>query len=189
MPSVRDLLEKSFAGRVDYQNPFDAVARGACVGVVVPILQHDYSIESYNRERKAFEFKPLFGSGTEYPTAATEGDGAKRVWVKGSYDGMTRIGLQIYEVSRLRRRALDVAMVDAEGVLRDDSRVASDFSYICLNRDNPTFIVADPPVNLARDQKRFLCSFAVDGQRCLVVTVLDNLSGKKLLHDHPVVRL
>ena len=50
-------------------------------------------------------------------------------------------------------------------------------------------IIADPPVNLKRDTKRFLCSFQVDGHRRLLVTVLDNLSGKTLLKDHPVVRL
>lgn len=102
---------------------------------------------------------------------------------------MTRIGLKIFEVSRMKQRTLDVALVDAQGVLRDDSRVASEYAYICLNRDNPTFIVADPPVNLQRDQKRFLCSFAVDGHRRLLVTVLDDLTGKTLLKDHPVVRL
>jgi molecular chaperone DnaK len=185
VPCVRQLLDQSFDGKADYQSPFDAVARGACRGVVVPILQHDYCIESYNRDKRDYEFKPLYAIGTEYPTAHD----TVRFWAKGSYDGMTRIGLKIFEVSRMKRRTLEVAMVDADGVLRDDSRVASEFTYICLNRDNPTFILADPPVNLGRDQKRFLCSFWVDGNRRLLVTVLDNLSGTTLLHDHPVVRL
>jgi len=185
VPCVRQLLEATFDGRVDYASPFDAVARGACRGIVVPILQHDYCIESYHREKKDYEFKPLFRIGTEFPTTRD----AVRFWVKGTYDGMTRIGLKIFEVSRMRRRTLEVALVDADGMLRDDSRVATDFAYVCLNRDNPTFIVADPPVNLVRDAQRFLCAFGVDGNRRLLVTVLDNLSGKRLLHDHPVVRL
>lgn len=185
VPCVRQLLEQSFDGKTDYQSPFDAVARGACRGVVVPVLQHDYCIESYNRGKRDYEFQPLFAIGTDYPTPRD----TVRFWAKGSYDGMTRIGLKIFEVSRMKRRTLEVTMVDADGVLRDDSRVASEFTYICLNRDNPTFILADPPVNLERDQKRFLCSFWVDGNRRLVVTVLDNLSGKTLLKDHPVVRL
>ena len=89
----------------------------------------------------------------------------------------------------MKRRELNVALVDAEGVLREESQVASEFAHICLNRDTPTFIVADPPVNLRRDPKRFLCSFWVDGHRRLLVTVLDNLTAKTLLKDHPVVRL
>jgi hypothetical protein len=102
---------------------------------------------------------------------------------------MTKVGLKIFEVSRMKKRKLEAALVDEDGVLREDSRVVSEFAYICLNQDNPTFIVADPPFNLARDQKRFLCSFMVDGHRRLLVTVLDNLTGKILLKNHPVVRL
>lgn len=185
VPAVRQLLAASFDSRVDYQSPFDAVARGACLGVVAPILQHDYAIESYNREQQKYEFAPLFKIGTEYPTPPD----ALRLWARGSYEAMTRIGLKIFEVSRMQKRRLEAALVDGDGVLREDSRVVSDCAHICLNRDNPTFIVADPPVNLQRDQKRFLCSFWVDGHRRLLVTVLDNLSGKTLLKNHPVVRL
>jgi len=185
VPCARQLLQDSFDGRVDFQSPFDAVARGACRGIVEPILQHDYAIESYNRDKQQYEFTPLLKIGTEYPTPPH----AVQLWARGSFDGMTRIGLKVFEVSRMKQRTLDVALVDAAGVLRNDSRVASEFAYLCLNRDNPTFIVADPPVNLQRDQQRFLCSFAVDGHRRLQVTVLDNLTGQTLLKDHPVVRL
>ena len=183
---VRELLESSFDGKVDYERPFDAVARGACGGQEVgAILQHDYAIESYNRERKEFEFRPLFQSGTEYPT----GPAAVRLWAKGAYDGQTRIGLKIFEVSRMKRRRLDVSMVDADGALRDTSRVSSEYEYICLNSENPTFIHADPPCDMGRDKRRFLCEFQVDGNRRLLVTATDQLAQKVLLKDHPVVRL
>ena len=185
VPCVRRLLVDTFDSRAVLCNPFDAVSRGACRGVVAPILQHDYAIESYNGSRKDYEFKPMFRTGTEYPTPAN----TVRLWARGSYDGMTRIGLKIFEVSQMKARRLEVAMVDADGALKDDSRVATEFAHICLNRDNPTFILADPPVNLQRDTKRFLCSFQVDGHRRLLVTVQDNLSGKTLLKEHPVVRL
>jgi molecular chaperone DnaK len=185
VPCVRRLLVECFDSRAVYQRPFDAVARGGCQGVVVPILQHDYAIESYNREKQKYEFMPLLKIGTEYPTPR---DGI-RLWARGSYEAMTRIGLKVFEVSRMKRRVLEGALVDTDGALRDDSRVITEFAHICVNRDNPTFIVADPPVNLQRDEKRFLCSFWVDGHRRLLVTVLDNLAGKMLLKDHPVVRL
>lgn len=185
IPRVRHLLEEQFEDRVYHASPFDSVARGACRGTVVPILQHDYAIESYSRDRKDYEFRPLFRLGTEYPTPKD----AVRLWARGSHDGMTRIGLKIFEVSRMRQRSLDVALVDREGQLRDDTHVATDYRYICLNRENPTFIVADPPVNLQRDRRRFLCSFSVDGNRRLLVTVMDQLVGRRLLEDHPVVRL
>jgi hypothetical protein len=185
VPCVRRLLVDIFDGRAELRNPFEAVSRGACRGVVVPILQHDYAIESYNAQRQDYEFKPMFRVGTEYPTCPD----AVRLWARGSYEGMTRIGLKIFEVSRMKARRLDLDMVDADGALKDESRVVTEFDHICLNRDNPTFIVAVPPVNLQRDTKRFICSFQVDGHRRLLLTVLDNLSRKTLLKDHPVVRL
>lgn len=185
VPSVGELLQGYFDGRVDLQSPFDAVACGACRGVVAPILQHDYAIESYNSQRKEYEFKQLFKIGTDYPTRKD----AVKLWARGSYDGMTRIGLKIFEVSRMKRRKLESSMINEKGEIVEESRVATEFQYVCLNVGNPTFILADPPVNLRRDQNRFLCSFGVDGHRRLLMTVLDNLHGKTLLQDHPVVRL
>ena len=143
------------------------------------------AIESFNRARGEFEFKPLLTTGTEYPTRR----GAVRFWAKGSYDGMTRIGIKVFEVSQMPRRTLDIALVDASGAIQEASRVSTGCQYICLNRDNPTFIVADPPVEMKRDAQRFLCSFQVDADRRLVVSVEDRLTSRVLFEDHPVVRL
>jgi molecular chaperone DnaK (HSP70) len=184
-PAVRQLLDEAFRDKVEYDHPFDCVVRGACRGVVLPILQHDYAIESYNRDQKRYEFKPLFKIGTEYPTTPE----AIRFWSNGSTDGQTRVGLLIYEVSRMKRRSVDEAMVDAEGRIRSSPRVTTDYEHICLNPDNPTFIVADPPINRERDKQRILCSFEIDGNRRLLVTAVDNLAGKTVLRGHPVVRL
>ncbi|MCX6620685.1 MAG: hypothetical protein NTY38_06335, partial [Acidobacteria bacterium] len=185
VPAVRRILEESFREKVEYDHPFDCVVRGACRGIVTPVLQHDYAIESYNHQRQQFEFKPLFKIGTEFPTPPD----AIRFWSNGSTEGQTRVGLHIYEVSRMKRRAMDQAMVDAEGRIQAAARVTTDYEHICLNPDNPTFIVADPPINRERDKQRFLCSFEVDGHRRLLVTATDQLSGKKVLVAHPVVRL
>jgi molecular chaperone DnaK (HSP70) len=185
VPAVRRIIEESFHEKVEYDHPFDGVVRGACRGVVAPVLQHDYSIESYNTERRQFEFKPLFKIGTEFPTAPD----VVRYWSNGSIDGQTRVGLLIYEVSRMKRRAVEEALVDAEGRIQTAARVNTDYEHICLNPDNPTFIAADPPINRARDKQRFLCTFSIDGHRRLLVTATDNLTGKPVLVKHPVVRL
>lgn len=184
-PRVRHLLLEIFGDRVFQDRPFDAVARGACQGVVTPHLKHDYSLLVYNRATKQNEFRLLFEKGTEYPTAPE----AVRRWVKGAYNGQTRLGLKIHEVSQLKRRGLGQGIVGPGGVLRGGAGVATTNQHVFLNEDNPTFIVADPPVNLERDGQRFLCSFQVNGNRRLLVTVLDNLRGVVLLEDHPVVRL
>lgn len=186
MPCVQRTLHEMFDGRVEAQSPFDAVARGACQGIVLPILQHDYAIEGFNRQSKKYVFVPLFEMGTEYPTPPED---PVRIWARGTYDGMVRIGLKVFEVSRVKRRRDRASVWGEDGRLRGDSQVVTEFEHVCLNPDNPTFIIADPPINLARDEKRFLCAFAVDGQRRLLVTVLDNLNGKTILKEHPVVRL
>jgi hypothetical protein len=178
------MLVDCFGGRAVLQRPFDAVARGACRGAVVPILQHDYAIESYNAERGQYEFAPLFRIGTDYPTRE-----AVQLWARGSYDGMTKIALKIFEVSRMRRAPVETVAVDAAGALLEETQVRTDFAHVCLNRDNPTFIVADPPVKVSRDRDRFLCSFRVDEQRRLLVTVTDKYHDRRILDDHPVVRL
>ncbi len=108
---------------------------------------------------------------------------------RGAYDGQTRVGLRIFEVSQMRRRAAAVSLSRAGATAPDETRVATENAFICLNRDNPTFIEADPPIDTARDAQRFLCAFQVDENRRLLVTVTDRLRDLPLLRDHPVVRL
>lgn len=187
VPAVRRMLLDMFGSeKVLLTNPFDAVACGACRGVVVPILQHDYAIESYDDKPKDYVFEPLFAKGTEYPTDANR---PEELVCCGSYDGQTRVALRIYEVSDVKRRLLSTSIVDADGALVDETQVRTDRHYICLNRENPTFIVADPPFERTRDAERLICSFRIDGHRRLLVTVRDVLVGKLLLEDHPVVKL
>lgn len=187
VPAVRQILLDMFGReKVLLTNPFDAVARGACRGVVVPILQHDYAIESYDDKVKDYVFEPLFSGGTEYPT---NGNRPEELVCCGSYDGQTRVALRIFEVSSVKRRLLGTSIVDADGALIDETQVRTDQNYVCLNRENPTFIVADPPFERGRDEERLICSFRIDGHRRLLVTIRDRLAGKLLLEDHPVVRL
>lgn len=186
VPAVRAQLQQVFGDRVVFDHPFDCVVRGACRGLVAPILQHDYAIESYDRETRQYGFKELFRIGTEYPTSPEK---PQRFWCNGSTDGQTRVGLVIYEVSRMAKRHLEESMVDEQGRIRRSSKVATNYEHIALNHDNPTFINADPPINRERDKQRFLCSFVIDGNRRLLVTVVDQHSGKPVLKNHPVVRL
>ena len=187
MPVVRRYLEGEFGKLLHYDNPFDTVVRGACRGIVDPILRHDYALESYDMQRKEYCFEPLFKAGTEYPTPPGR---EVRVNSQGTRDGMTRIGLKIFEVSQVRKQAAPLGVLDEKGDFRQEvTRVRTDREYICLNEKNPTFIAASPPIALARDGSRFQPEFRVDGNRRLLVTVVDRLTGKTLLADHLVVRL
>ena len=187
IPCVRRYLETEFQGVVEYDHPFDTVVRGACRGLVAPILRHDYAIEGHNPTTRQNEFQPLFSVGEEYPTPPER---AVKFWIKGSIEGQAKVGLKVFEVSQARRRTVELGLVDREGVLRADSTVQTNRQYVCLNADNPTFIVADPPLKLDGDQKRFHATFWVDDNRRLLVTVVDH-RGKlePILREHPVVRL
>jgi molecular chaperone DnaK len=184
LPCVMALLRGIFGDLVEPARPFDAVVTGACRGVVAPVLQHDYSIEAYDPDRREYVFRPLLRIGAEYPT----GPGAVKFWLKGPYDGSSRVGLKIFEVSQVRRNAGRV-IYDAEGRPEEQTRVATDREHVCLNGDNVTFVGIDPPYSKERDQRRLHASFQVDGNRRLLVTVVDHHAQTTLLRDHPVVRL
>lgn len=187
IPSVRRYLETKFPGRVEYDHPFDSVARGACGPPVDTILRHDYAIEGFDRTKKEYFFSPLFHLGDEYPTPREK---YMRKWLKGTSNGQTRIGLVICEVSQVRRRKLETSIVDRDGViLLPQTGVRTDFEYIKLNENNPTFVRAEPAIDLERDRQRFEATFRVDGNRRLLVTVVDRLKGETLLEEYPVVRL
>ena len=183
VPAVRRILEEAFGDKVQYDHPFDCVVRGACRAVVEPVLKHDYAIQTRNRARSRDELVELFPSGTEFPTEPE----AAQFWANGSWDGQTRVGLMVFEVSRMVRRAIDESAVDKDG--RILNRAMTEFQHICLNKENPTFIDADPPIRLDRDKQRFVCSFEVDGNRRLLVSVVDQFNGRQVLKGHPVVRL
>ena len=188
VPAVVELLQQRFGERLEYAHPFDAVAQGACQGIVLPILQHDYAIESRDPKSKRPVFKPFLRQGTEYPTSPDE---SIHFTARGSYDGQQTIGVKVYEVSQLRRRSLGTSIVGADGVLRSDSGVISDLEYILLNAKSATYITADPKILLARDRDRFQCRFCVDGNRRLLITVEDYYHNppKLVMKDYPVVRL
>ena len=155
---------------------------------MLPILQHDYAIESRDPKTKRPVFKPFLRQGTEYPTLPDE---AIHFTARGSYDGQQTIGVKVYEVSQLRRRSLDTSIVGADGVLRSDSGVNTDREYILLNAKSATYITAMPEIALARDRDRFQCQFRVDGNRKLLITVEDYYHNppKLIMKDYPVVRL
>ena len=188
VPSVRALLDARFPGRVEYANPFDAVARGACQGLVTPILAHDYAIASYNEKSGQTEFVTLFKTGTEFPT-----DYEVRLWATIAFDGQTRLAPLIYEVSQLKRRLQDGILYDEKGnpLPQLALKIATEFIHQCLNDANRVYIIPKPPVVKARDQKRFRCRFRIDEKRRLLLTVEDHHPevGREILTDQVVVRL
>jgi len=57
-----------------------------------------------------------------------------------------------------------------------------------MNEESPTFLCADPPARTGGEE-RFRVDFAVDGNKRLLITVRDVVTGKMTHRDYPVVKL
>jgi molecular chaperone DnaK (HSP70) len=176
IPAVRALLELEFPGKVRYRNPFDAVAQGACRGLTVPKLLHDYALESHDPKTGKPTLVPLFRAGTVFPTDTQE------VWAQITFDGQTEIVPKVFEVSHVPKRS---------GLFRrehaHDGGLDGESTWI--NRTIKTRIVPDPPAVKARDAERFLCQFSINTHKHLLLTVRDCRTGRTMLERHMVVRL
>ena len=56
-----------------------------------------------------------------------------------------------------------------------------------MNENSPTFLPADPPA--APGEPRFEIVFDIDGNKRLLVTARDLLTGRLVLSGYPVVKL
>ncbi|KOR27363.1 hypothetical protein TI04_13460, partial [Achromatium sp. WMS2] len=183
---------------IHYDNPFEAIARGACRyagGDINLTLVHDYCLRAWDAERGEYNLVPIVPKGTRYPTE----NPVSVKYVNGACEGATILGMVIIERSemvrpegvwevvggRLQRRKTDW---HKENTLRE------------LNPGDREFIHANPPCTTGT--KRFVVSFGVDVNRRLTISLqdlaTDNVSyvqlydGQKLnlpVHDLPFVKL
>jgi molecular chaperone DnaK (HSP70) len=194
IPSVQRLMRREFGDRVLLERPLDAVARGAAAfaaGVdFYDHVQHDYAIRCLRSDKCGYEYHPLIRRGAPYPTAGP----VVTLTVKASYEGQSQLGLAIVEMGEQRRRGSQrprELVFDPSGAARlvdvalddDESR-----SVFWMNEDSPTFLHADPPAQKGGEE-RFRVDFAIDGNKRLLITVRDVVTGKLTHRDYPVVKL
>ncbi len=192
IPSVQRTLERIFGReRVLRERPLDAVARGAAAfaaGVdCYDHIQHDYAIRWFNRQTGEYEYRTCVSAGTPYPTSTP----VETVTVKATHDGQRELGIAIYELAERRRGGGAAELVcDPSGAWRistpspDDQ---DDRSRFWVNERSPTFLRADPPASAG--QARFRVEFGIDGNKRLLLTARDLLSGRTTHRDYPVVKL
>jgi len=193
IPSIQKTVKRMFGKeRVMLHRPLDAVARGAAAFVAgvdfYDHIQHDYAIRHVSRGKAGYEFRALVQRGTPYPTETP----LDSFLVKATHEGQTHLGIAIFEVGeRSRKAAAGVELVfDPSGAARlapvspdtEDQR-----TYFWMNEQNPTFLTADPPA--IKGEARFEVSFAIDGNKRLLITTKDIHSGATVLRDYPVVKL
>ncbi len=194
IPCVQKMVRRVFGrDRVSLEHPLDAVARGAAAfsaGIdFYDHIQHDYAIRHIDPKHGGYQYRPIVEHGTPYPTTEPFG----RMNIKAAYDGQTQLGIAIYEVGAGSRTAGPQPMelvFDPGGAARvveltpdeEDQR-----SHFWMNEDNPTFLTADPPAE--RGMPRFQVEFSIDGNKRLLITVRDLISGTMTHRDYPVVKL
>jgi len=182
------------------QDPFAAVSSGACryVGQIIdPTLVNDYELESWNAQRKEFDYVAIVPKGTQYPT---EGSITGR-YITAACDNARELNLVVYELSyQMRPNVIFVQGADGRMQEQRGAGVTVE-KRKALNPDARDFLRPDPPCD--RDEKkRFVVGFGVDEHKRLTVSIkdtrLNNESKVKTsdgrliplpIKDFPLVRL
>lgn len=173
---VAEMLRTLFPNStVHCEDPFEAIARGACryAGEDISLaLVHDYCLQSWNRERKDYELVAIAPKGTRYPTE-------KPVAVKylnAACDGTTRLGMIVIERASMVRPEIiyemDGGQLKAVKTLRRD-----DVNLRELNPADREFIHADPPCTVG--SRRFVAGFGIDANKRLTLSLKDLEAGNR----------
>jgi len=193
IPSVRRAVRQTFGERVYYHMPLNVVALGAAAFVAgadfYDHIQHEYALRYYDRSEDDFAYKTLVKAGTPYPSA----EPVAKLTIKASHDEQAALGINIYEVARPQTRRQQHGpgrelVWDASGCPRlQECENIEEATHFWMNEHAPTFIRAEPKAK--KGDPRFPVQFTIDGNKRLCVTVRDNLTGKTLMRDQPVIKL
>ena len=193
LPGVYSRVEARFGrDRVRAWEPFEAVARGACVLAADRFAQsdvifHDYAFVTHDPRTHEARSTVIVPAGTRVPTA-------DRIWT-GRVVPTCALGeperifkLVICEVARPRAGTRFVR--DRHGDLTEHSGGASPEPIVVpLNETDPTLGRLDPPHSPRDRRPRLEISFSVDADRWLRATVHDLATDRRLLESQQVVRL
>lgn len=192
IPSVRRTMERIFGReRVLSHRPLDAVARGAASFAAgtdfYDHIQHDYAVRWFDRQTGRYEYRTCVTAGTAYPTT----EPVHTMTVRATHDGQRELGIAIYELgARGRASGANELVLDPSGAWRvkqlssDDDESRSRF---WVNEQSPMFLPVNPPATAG--EARFRVEFGVDGNKRLLLTAYDLVSGCVTHRDYPVVKL
>jgi molecular chaperone DnaK (HSP70) len=190
---VQELVKKRFPNvPVLCDHPFDAVARGAALFIPrenrPARIRNDYALRYWDPTAREHRYRFLVRSGARYPSAGQ----LARIVISAAYDGQTRLGISLYEIStapEAHAPALELVSETAGGIRLagppDDAGAGS--RPVLLNERTPTLLVADPQA--LKGDPRFELTFTLDAEKHLRVTARDLVTGTLVKKDAPVHRL
>jgi molecular chaperone DnaK (HSP70) len=194
VPCIGRIVRQQFSPeRVFYDNPLEAVARGAASVAggreLNDYIQHDYAIRHIETDTGVYEFPVIVKAGSAYPSSGS----VFTKNVRATYDGQIQLGIQIFEIAN--RESSDASsnlemQFDSDGGLRLISvspQQKEEMRSVWLNEKSPTFLEANPPAKAFVD--RFRVDFGIDEYKRLVVSAFDLDRSIWVLTNQPVIRL
>lgn len=160
---------------VHCEDPFEAIARGACryAGEDINLaLVHDYCLSSWDRERKDYVLVPVVPKGTRYPTEKA----TKALFVNAACEGATRLGLVVVERSAMLRPET-LYEVDGGALKAVGTQRREDIALRELNPGDREFIHLDPPGTVGA--RRLVAGFGVDANKRLTLSLKDLEPGNR----------
>jgi molecular chaperone DnaK (HSP70) len=194
LPGVFPLLERRFERRrLRGWQPFEAVAYGGvCFAAdrigTADFIVHDYAFVTHDARTGEEQYTIVVPRGTRFPTPP---DVWKRQLVPtcslGEPESVFRLVICEVDTGDGGERRF---VWDAAGDLRKvGGSGGQERVVVPLNAASPTLGYLDPPHQPGDRRPRLEISFAVNGDRWLVATVLDLLTRRELMRSEPVVRL
>lgn len=190
IPAVQDAIKKEFAGIPVYcDHAPDAVARGAALYQPrthrMDRINNDYALRYWDPKSREYRFRFLVRSGARYPSAGQ----VARITISAAYDGQTRLGLPVYEISTAagaQEPVIDLVFDPAGGarLAGPPPDAGTPHRPVPVNDRTPTLLVADPPGT--KGEPRFELTFTLDHEKRLCVTARDLLTGTLVKKNAPV---
>jgi molecular chaperone DnaK (HSP70) len=187
---VRECVEQMLPdAQVWLGDPFGSIAAGACrlMGHQIEAATvHDYGLQFWDRERKAFAFEPMVPKGTPFPTNGV----LTARYVGTAYDDAKELNLVVYERSEVTRAANTDIRIGADGRLQAvrEGAAQKGESVRPLNEWAQDFIRPDPPCR-REEPKRFVVAVGLDAQQRCLVWVKDTRPGNRSMAAMPDGRL
>jgi molecular chaperone DnaK (HSP70) len=182
MPAMQSWVKQTFPDLpIHADKPFEAIAHGAISRdwTLQDYLYHSYGLRYWDRRNQCHNWHIIFPEGQTYPTAQPY-----ELILGASVPNQPQIELVIGEI----------ASTDSEVVFAGDQLVVKDLlervvkAYPLNDSDRGRAIAPlDPLGEVGKDRIKVLLE--IDGQRTLLITVIDLLTKKQLLHRQPVIKL
>lgn len=184
IPAVQRNIRGIFGrDRVLCHKPFEAVAHGALafsMGLnLVDFIQHSYAIRYLDSTTKEPRYKVIFKAGSEYPSTHPI-----ILTLSSSFRNQKAIELMLAEIEHKR---MGMVSFDEQGRFNTINE-SSDTVRLLNYAKNSAVIAKLTPPGTPLD-KRLNVSFSINARKELTATVHDNLTGKDIYVDMPLVSL